>query len=82
MGRGARLSSGSFGGEQTGIGVAPPASINASAAAAAPSWLLPKRTPPATVAGSSPILGQFRGVSLTDPGTVNGLGRSSSNQGT
>ena len=75
MGRGTRLSSGSIDGEQTGIGIAAPS----NGASAAPSWVLPKKTPPATVAGGSP--GQFRGVSLTDPGSAERLGRGPTNQG-
>lgn len=44
---------------------------------ATPSWVLPKKTPPATVAGGSPnrgdvggsgLLGQFGGISLSNPG--------------
>ena len=93
-GRGARLSSGSIGGGQTGIGIAAASTGGPvqPAASATPSWVLPKKTPPATVAGGSPIpthrdisgsglSGQFRGVSLSDPGTVDSLGRSQSHQG-
>lgn len=68
IGRGTRLSSASYGGEQTGIGIA----AASTGASATPSWVLPRKTPPATVAGSSPITGQFRGISLSDPGSVNG----------
>ena len=66
MGRGTRLSSGSFGSEQTGIGFA----AASTGASATPSWVLPRKTPPATVAGGSPIPNQFRGISLSDPGSV------------
>lgn len=99
-----RLSSGSIdGGQPPGIvGIAATGggggggltmqSSSATSAAATPSWVLPKKTPPATVAGSSPIpayrdivggggdgtglTGRFRGVSLTDPG-FNSAGRTS-----
>ena len=85
MGREAdRLSSGSMGGGQPGIGITAAASTGGlmqPATSATPSWVLPKKTPPATVAGGSPIpgirdigggglSGQFRGVSLSDPGAV------------
>ena len=78
VGQGSRLSSGSFGGEQTGVGLAPASTINASAT---PSWVLPRKTPPATVAGGSPTSGpgRLRGISLTDPGTVDALGRNNPN---
>jgi len=77
VGRGTRLSSGSFSGEQTGIGIG----AASTGVSATPSWVLPRKTPPATVAGGSPILGQFKGISLSDPGSVNSLGRSPTNQG-
>ena len=67
-----RLSSGSFGGGQTGIAAA------STGVSATPSWVLPRKTPPATVAGGSPIPGQFRGITLSDPGSVS---RSPTNQG-
>ena len=96
LGRGSRLSSGSIGGGQASIGIAAASTGGPmqSAASTTPSWVLPKKTPPATVAGGSPIpaqrdiggnglTGQFRGVSLSDPGTVESLGRSTTidNQG-
>jgi len=77
MGRGTRLSSGSFGGEQIGIGIV----AASTATSPTPSWVLPKKTPPATVAGGSPISSQFRGISLSDPGSIDVLGRNYTNQG-
>ena len=83
LGRGgSRLSSDSIGGGgQAGIGITAASSGGPiqSTTSATPSWVLPKKTPPATVAGGSPIpalrdiggnglSGQYRGVSLSDPG--------------
>jgi len=89
---GVRLSSGSIGSGQAGIGIATAPTGGPAAALATPSWVLPKKPPPATVSGGSPISahrdiggggfsGQFRGTNLSDPGFIGGLGRNHSSQG-
>jgi hypothetical protein len=63
LGRGgSRLSPDNLGGIQTGItATAASGGPIQPAVTATPSWVLPKKTPPATVAGGSPIAGQNGG---------------------
>lgn len=90
MGRGGR--SGSIGSIHAGIAATAAGGPMQPATSATPSWVLPRKTPPATVAGGSPVPaqrgfggsglpGQFGKISLSDPGAVNSLSHSPTNQG-